>query len=326
MSGQRERGHRCDVDEFEFYSPLRNQRNRMSTSARFTVGKLDAGMAILLTDDNFLVEFPSLLLPTSISPGCIVNISVLRDPQAERARHFRFQNLQQQFLQNYGTTYPDAPRVSVRGVQATSVTLEWEKLNPANATVHSIEVWRDGSLRMKAIKPKRGESLPTWTRIGGLEVDKEYTFHVRLRTSAGTYDSQPVLIRTLTLDNLSAIHVTFGLFESPTERREALENLQPCLERFGAKWDASGHVTLDTTHVVAGIGRGPAVEKAKEWNIPVVRPEWVFACESKKRIQPAGAFYLKGVERQGSVSVAQSTETKTEVPGSSGPSQNIADL
>jgi hypothetical protein len=39
-----------------------------ATSVQFTVGKLDAGMAILLSPDHHLIEFPATILP--VFKGC----------------------------------------------------------------------------------------------------------------------------------------------------------------------------------------------------------------------------------------------------------------
>ncbi|ORX68660.1 BRCT domain-containing protein [Linderina pennispora] len=43
-------------------------------SSQFTVGKLDAGMAMLLTEDYQLIEFPSVLLPKGVALGSVVTI------------------------------------------------------------------------------------------------------------------------------------------------------------------------------------------------------------------------------------------------------------
>jgi len=260
----------------------------MSTTARFTVGKLDAGMAILLTDDNYLIEFPSLLLPTGIHAGCIVNISVMRDPIAERSRHFAFHELQECILRDYGSKLPEPPVLSCRTVTQTSVLLEWEPLKLHNADLLEMSVYRDGEKHRLNLMEKDA----TWAKVGGLGVDKDYDFHLRIRTSSGAYTSNHVKVRTHTMENMLSVKVAFGEFERG-EREEALEKLKECLTRMGAMWSEEG-VTPDVTHVLARVPKGPVFERALHWNVPVVRPEWVFACEQKKRLQPAGAFYLRG--------------------------------
>ena len=55
-------------------------------------------------------------------------------------------------------------------------------------------------------------------------------------------------------------------------------------------------VRIDTTHFVTTEGRGIQWEKAVEMNIPVVRPEWVEACEKNGRILGVTKFYLDALQ------------------------------
>ncbi|CAH1762156.1 11381_t:CDS:2 [Entrophospora sp. SA101] len=79
-----------------------------STSVQFTVGKLDAGMAILLTEDHHLIEFPSLLLPPGVSSGSIVNVSVNRNYEQEAAQSREFWLLQEAILKEFGQNPPES--------------------------------------------------------------------------------------------------------------------------------------------------------------------------------------------------------------------------
>lgn len=78
----------------------------MSDSYTFTVGKLDAGMAILIGERASLIEFPSLLLPPDVAAGSIVNISVRRNEAQEHARRSDFEQLQQDILSTFGSELP----------------------------------------------------------------------------------------------------------------------------------------------------------------------------------------------------------------------------
>lgn len=123
------------------------------------------------------------------------------------------------------------------------------------------------------------------TKISGLAVDTEYTFYLILRTSAGTRTSEKVTVRTHKMTDLSGITITTGILPAATRDR-----LAQAVERIGAK--IVDGVRIDTTHFVTTEGRGPAWEKAAENNIPVVRPEWVEACEHNGRILGVTRFYL----------------------------------
>jgi hypothetical protein len=53
---------------------------------KFTVGRIDAGLALLLTPDHYLVEFPAILLPDGIGVGAVLSMGVERDEEAEIKR------------------------------------------------------------------------------------------------------------------------------------------------------------------------------------------------------------------------------------------------
>lgn len=86
---------------------------------KFTLGKLDAGMAILLGPNGHLLEFPSLLLPTSspggppLGPGSILTITVSRDIAAETAQQEAFKELQEDIMGSFGSDAPVAPVLKV---------------------------------------------------------------------------------------------------------------------------------------------------------------------------------------------------------------------
>jgi hypothetical protein len=145
------------------------------------------------------------------------------------------------------------------------------------------------------------------TKISGLAVDTEYTFHLVLRTSAGTRTSEKVTVRTHKMTDLSGITITTGFLPAATK-----ETLGQAVERIGAK--IVDGVRIDTTHFVTTEGRGTAWEKAVENNIPVVRPEWVEACEKNGRILGVTKFYLDAMRPGPPSEEATSTSTPPPVP------------
>ena len=250
-----------------------------------TVGKLDAGMAILLTRDNRLIEFPSILLPPSIAPGSIVDITVARNPSLEARTSSSFAGLQSDILAAYGMRSPTAPTLRCRNATQTSIVLEWEELDLATASLRSLALFRNGA--KAGVIPrvgKDGEPVRA-TKVSGLAVDTEYTFHLLLRTSAGTYASPKLAVRTQKMTDLTGITVTPGPLPPPLRA-----SLQAAVERIGAR--VVEGVRIDTTHFVCTEGRGREWERAGEMNIPVVRPEWVEGCEREGRIVGVRAYYL----------------------------------
>ncbi|KAJ5980497.1 hypothetical protein N7481_007795 [Penicillium waksmanii] len=246
-----------------------------------TVGKVDAGVAVLLTQDNRLIEFPSVLLPNDISSGSIVDITVARNHAAETANATAFQSLQKRILNTYGVKAPSPPILRLRNATQTSLVLEWDPIDLATASLKSLSLYRNGSKAGSIPRPLDTRS----TKISGLAIHSEYTFHLVLRTTAGTYQSEKLTCRTHKMTDLSGITVTPGVLDP--HRKEALG---VALDRVGGKLIDS--VRIDTTHFVCTEGRGPLWEKAVEMNIPVVVPEWVDACESEGTIVGVRGYYL----------------------------------
>lgn len=135
-----------------------------------------------------------------------------------------------------------------------------------------------------------------------------------LRTSAGTFSSEKVVVKTHKMTDLSGITVTPGIL--PAQLRDSLTT---AIERIGAK--LADTVRIDTTHFVTTEGRGIAWEKAVEMNIPVVRPEWVEGCERGGRIVGVRQYYLDADPRQRQMPEVQHTtqpeqtkETQSSLP------------
>ena len=88
------------------------------------------------------------------------------------------------------------------------------------------------------------------------------------------------------MTDLSGITICPGIM-SPSEK----ERLAVSIKRIGAK-ALQDHVRIDTTHFVCTEGRGQGWERAQEMNIPIVRPEWLDACEQEGRIVGVRNYYL----------------------------------
>ncbi|GAA5927540.1 hypothetical protein JCM1841_002334 [Sporobolomyces salmonicolor] len=271
---------------------------------RFVVGKIDAGIAVLISDSVHLIEFPSLLLPQGVGPGSIVNIACTRNYAAERAAQRDFWDLQRDIYDMFGKDEPQAPNLRIRNTTQTSVTLEWDKLDLASASLISLSIFRNNQRLTTIPNPLHNTS----TKLSGLQLDTDYTFHLVLKTSAGTYTSPVVKTRTHTIENTTGISVCFGLVEPP----ELLDEAKKAVGEMGARWDDK--IQIETTHFVAtsSAGRadpraGPGVEyqKAMQLSIPVVSPEWLLACHRSSKLVPISAYYLGQTNHAASLSSAQ---------------------
>ncbi len=164
--------------------------------------------------------------------------------------------------------------------------LEWDKIDLATADLRSLSLYRNGA-KAGVIPQDKGIQA---TKVSGLAVDTEYTFHLILRTSAGQYSSEKLVVKTHKMTDLSGITVTPGVLPAPLR-----ESLSGAIERIGAK--IAEYVRIDTTHFVCTEGRGREWEKACEMNIPIVRPEWVEGCERESRIVGVRGYYLNADPR-----------------------------
>ncbi|KAG9017663.1 Chitin synthase, class 5 [Tulasnella sp. 427] len=267
-------------------------------SFTFTVGKLDAGMAILIGERAHLIEFPSLLLPPGVSSGSIVNIAVHRNVAEEKRQKREFWELQDRIFETFGQESPSPPELQVRNVTQTSVTLEWPPIHLATANLRSLDIYRNGERLAVIPNPLQNTS----TKLSGLEMNTQYTFQLILRTTAGTHPSNIIKLTTHTMTDTSGISVCFGTVDDPV----LLENAKLALNEMKARW--SDRVQIDTTHfvcttpastpmgasVTGGVVQQPGVEyqKALQASIPIVMPHWVLACHQGKKMAPISQFQL----------------------------------
>ncbi|KAG2055128.1 hypothetical protein BDR06DRAFT_954703 [Suillus hirtellus] len=303
---------------------------RAQDSFTFTVGKLDAGMAILLGDRAHLIEFPSVLLPPGATTGSIVNISVHRNVAQERKRDHEFWSLQEDILETFGSQSPENPQLEVRNVTQTSVTLEWPPIKLANAKLRSLDIYKN-SQRLASIP----NALTNYsTKLSGLSVDTQYTFQLLLRTSAGTYPSNLIRVRTHTIADTSGISVCFANVTDSV----LLENAKLALKEMRAKW--SDKIQIDTTHFVCttpavtpagaqpagGVAAAPGAEyqRALQLSIPVVQPQWILACHSEKKMVPISGYYLGVTPPNSGYSQRPQSMSQASLPSSSAAHRNSA--
>jgi len=227
------------------------------------------------------IEFPSILLPEGIKSGSIVDISVSRNHAKEATKEKSFRDLQEQIWETFGKHTPKPPVLRCRNATQTSVVLEWDPLDLATAKLRSLSLYRNGE-KMANIPDALNN---TSTKISGLAIDSGYKFQLELRTSSGMYRSELLAINTHKMTELSGITVTPGILPAPLRT-----SLVAAVERVGGKITET--VRLDTTHFVCTEGRGREWERAREGNVPVVRPEWVEGCEREGRMVGVKDYYL----------------------------------
>ena len=273
-----------------------------------TVGKVDAGVAVLLTEDKRLIEFPSILLPPDSHSGSIVDINVSRNTPAEHRANESFAHLQSAIFSTFGNTSPSPPVLRCRNATQTSVVLEWDPIDLATAELRSLSLYRNGA---KAGNIPSGKQS---TKISGLALDTEYTFHLVLRTSAGQYASERLTVKTHKMTDLHGITVTAGVM--PSQLRDSLAET---VQRIGAKMIEG--VRIDTTHFVCTEPRGLDWDKAVEMSVPVVVPDWVKGCEREGKIIGVRAYYLDADPNKRTIGPSAQQQQQQQDAGRSGQSQ-----
>ncbi|CAI4622052.1 BAL_1a_G0037430.mRNA.1.CDS.1 [Saccharomyces cerevisiae] len=260
-----------------------------SVDVLLTVGKLDASLALLTTQDHHVIEFPTVLLPENVKAGSIIKMQVSQNLEEERKQRNHFKSIQAKILEKYGTHKPESPVLKIVNVTQTSCVLAWDPLKLGSAKLKSLILYRKGIRSMVIPNPFK----VTTTKISGLSVDTPYEFQLKLITTSGTLWSEKVILRTHKMTDMSGITVCLG----PLDPLKEISDLQisQCLSHIGAR-PLQRHVAIDTTHFVCNdLDNEESNEeliRAKHNNIPIVRPEWVRACEVEKRIVGVRGFYL----------------------------------
>lgn len=254
-----------------------------------TVGKLDASLAVLLTKDHHLIEFPTILLPNGVKGGSIVKIKCEHDVVTELEEKKRFQDIQDEIFTMFGKNVPKSPILTVKNVTQTSCVLQWEPLDLGTASFKSLVLYRDNVKLFSVPNPLSNRT----TKLSGLAIDKEFKFQLRLDTTAGVFLSEQISVTTHKMTDLSGINVCVQDI-SPNEHF-TIDDINLALKNMGAHSPAHDKMKVDTTHYVTTRENKENVEfiKANEMNIPIIRPEWLKACERERRIVGVLNFYVK---------------------------------
>lgn len=254
-----------------------------------TVGKLDASLALLLTKDHHLIEFPTILLPNGVKAGSIVRIRCDRDLETEAEEQKKFKAIQDEVLATFGKNLPKAPVLKIKNVTQTSCVLEWDPLDLGTATLKSLTLYKDGKKVGAIPQPLTNRT----TKLSGLSIDKPFSFQLRLDSTAGLYTSETIEVKTHKMTDLSGIHICLGDL-SPNDQF-TMDDIQEALQKMGAHHPALNTMRVETTHFVTTREnkQNPEFLKANEMNVPIIRPEWLKACERERRIVGVRDFYVK---------------------------------
>lgn len=254
-----------------------------------TVGKLDASLAVLLTKEHHLIEFPTILLPNGVKGGSIVKIKCEHDLDTELQEKKKFQEIQDEIFTMFGKNVPKSPRLGIRNVTQTLCVLQWEPLDLGTASFKSLVLYRDNAKLFSVPNPLSNRT----TKLSGLAIDKLYSFQLRLDTTAGVFHSEKIEVTTHKMTDLSGINVCVQ--DIVANEQFTLDDINEALKSMGAHSPAHDKMRVDTTHYITTRENkeNPEFIRASEMNVPIIRPEWLKACERERRIVGVLNFYVK---------------------------------
>lgn len=255
-----------------------------SVEVELRVGMLDFALAKLMSSEYHTIEFPTILLPDNVVAGSIIKLQCSRAAEAEVVDKEQFESVQNKIKDLFAVDLPKNPVLRVRNTTQTSTVLEWDPIDVAAADLHFMALYK-GDQRVGFIPQPLKR---TATKISNLEIDAPYKFKLVLSTSAGLFESNELEVRTHKMANLTGIVVCIGSLEHSNITES---DIRETLSKLGCK-EPQTSVKLDTTHFVCSTEGGSAYEKAVELNIPIVRPEWLKACESEHRLASVRGYYL----------------------------------
>ncbi|CAH6723225.1 chitin biosynthesis protein Chs5p [[Candida] jaroonii] len=254
-----------------------------------TVGKLDASLALLLTKDHHLIEFPTILLPNGVKAGSIVKIKCEQDFETEEKELNQFRSIQDEILNTFGKNLPKDPQLKIKNVTQTSCVLEWDELDLGTSNLKNLFLFKDGKKLGSIPQPLTNRT----TKLSGLPIDETFEFQLKLDTTAGIYESDILKVTTHKMTDLSGINVCLGDI-SPNEQF-TVDDIDETLKAIGAHHPHQSKVSVDTTHFICTRENksNPEYLKAFDMNIPIIRPEWLKACERDRRIVGVREYYIK---------------------------------
>ena len=245
---------------------------------KFITGKIEAGVATLVSDDMQIVEFPSGLLPQGVKTGSVVQIGVTRNIEDEEAEIRAFKKFQQQIYEKYGKA-PSAPVLSIKSVTQTSIEIEW-KFNLESCNLLGIDCYLNNKLVPSPLKKS-----PNSLKIGGLQMESIFQVYIVIRTSGGIYRSQTLEQKTLAITDLCGLVIGFG------DDSECVDEMKEICDRVGARYTSS--FDIDNTHLITESTDGKNYEIASKLNIPSITPEWLRKCQEEHQMVPVRDYYVQ---------------------------------
>ena len=260
----------------------------------FTVGKIEAGIAVLLDelDELRLVEIPADILPSSArKAGAVINLSFALNSAGQESAKQRLIGLQNSVRNLYARTVVLSVHLKEIGKRDETcyASFSWTPLTLLLGPfkLHSLDVYCDGTklrigiaadggiLLSKTLSGEESELV-----ITGLQEHKMYEVYFAARTDNGRYTSNRIKLRAM-----RGSLIGYGLHMPPSKETgdEEKEVLQ-LADMLGAKWvSAPRNADLNYFVVAASTGKQAELAEDIDHKIDDVTIEWLRALNAGMR-------------------------------------------
>lgn len=262
----------------------------------FTVGKIEAGIAVLLDelDELRLVEVPADILPASARrSGAVVNLALTVNSAEHESAEQRLTGLQSSIRNLYAKTVVFRVQLKEIGTRDEKcyASFSWTPLSQTLGPfrLHSLDAYCDGTklrigvaadggiLLNKTLSREEGELVLT-----GLQEHRAYEVYLEARTDNGRYTSNVVKLRAM-----RGSLIGYGLC-MPSSREHGDEEMEAMqlADMLGAKWiSAPQHADLDYFVVAAAASPDKQAEAVDDIDhkIGEVTVEWLRALNAGMR-------------------------------------------
>jgi hypothetical protein len=253
----------------------------------FTVGKIEEGVAVLVTDDLQMVEFPAHYLPKFEKPdgqpigiGSVLSLKITHSLPLQASRNEAFISLQDSILSHF--SHPPSADVLGSCLKLDGRSHSWimvsfpswkvlAKKHGWTAKIHSIDCQVNRSIAFYGI----GEE-ETLIRLTGLDTDQAFEIRLVFRTSTGTFYSNIVTVSTCSPSDFTGLHLVID----EDAGQEALDLAKELGAMVYAPSDLDKNIT---THVIAENGQRYG---DLHLDIPIVNVDWLKACKASGKIEP----------------------------------------
>lgn len=184
-----------DISPIKFSNPAsaaqpttRIQQASNPQSKSVYVSKIDAGIAILLTHDLHLIEWPVSLLPSDISEGTYFDLNIVENKQFKSDMLNEYKAIQEEIFELYGKPKDEIVIKCLARGQGIFLEVAQEDMQ----SIKSVSIFLDDQQYKKSFQMLSKNSI-----LINVEQDKTYTVYIKAQTANGLVQSNTETIQVV---------------------------------------------------------------------------------------------------------------------------------